>query len=164
MSDTSDTSDAGQAEQPDHDRAERARQGDIDLSLFGDGHIARYEETDGAVGHIWNGAPCLVLTTVGARSGQPRKHALIYGRDGDDVLVVASAGGAPDHPQWYDNLVAQPEVEVQVLGDRYPGLARTASPEEKARLWPTMVDLWPAYEDYQAATPRDIPVVVISPR
>lgn len=149
---------------PDRAAAERARAGDIDLTLFGDEHVRRYEETDGAEGYIWNGAPILVLTTIGRRSGKPRKHALIYGTDGDDVILVASKGGAPDHPQWYENLVANPEVKVQVLGDRYDGIARTASPEEKARLWPVMTELWPAYDDYQQRTDRDIPVVIISRR
>jgi deazaflavin-dependent oxidoreductase (nitroreductase family) len=148
--------------QPDRARAEQARQGDMDLSLFGDEHVRRYEDTDGAVGYIWNGAPCLVLTTTGRRSGQPRKFALIFGTSGDDVLLVASKGGAPEHPGWYENLVANPRVEVQVLGDRYRGVARTASPEEKARLWPIMTELWPSYDDYQARTDRDIPLVVIS--
>ena len=147
---------------PDRARAEAARAGDIDLSLFGDEHVRAYEESDGEVGHIWNGAPILVLTTTGATTGKVRKHALIYGTDGDDVVVVASKGGAPDDPQWYTNLTAEPNVQVQVLADRYDGVARTASPEEKARLWPVMTELWPSYDDYQAATDRDIPVVVIS--
>ena len=94
--------------------------------------------------------------------GKTRKHALIYGRDGDDVLVVASYGGAPEHPHWYQNLAAHPAVGVQVKGDRYQGIARTASPGEKARLWPVMTERWPAYDDYQAKTDRDIPVVIIS--
>jgi deazaflavin-dependent oxidoreductase (nitroreductase family) len=149
--------------QPDPERAERARQGDMDLSLFGDEHVRRYEETDGEVGYLWNGAPCLVLTTTGRRSGEPRKFALIFGRSGDDVVVVASKGGAPEHPEWYKNLTANSSVEVQVLGDRYAGVARTADPTEKSKLWPIMTALWPSYDDYQARTDRDIPVVVISP-
>ena len=136
--------------------------GDIDLSLFGDRHVEAYEQSDGQTGYIWNGAPIMVLTTTGARSGRERKHALIYGTDGDDVLLVASNGGAPDDPQWCRNLTAQPEVKVQVKADRYDGIARKATAEEKARLWPTMTELWPAYDDYQAKTDRDIPVVIIS--
>jgi deazaflavin-dependent oxidoreductase (nitroreductase family) len=147
---------------PDRAEAEAARAGDIDLSLYGDEHVRAYEESDGEVGHIWNGAPILVLTTTGASTGKVRKHALIYGTDGDDVVVVASKGGAPDDPQWYTNLVAEPNVRVQVLADRYDAVARTASADEKARLWPVMTELWPSYDDYQAATDRDIPVVVIS--
>ena len=146
---------------PDRSKAEEARTGGGDYSLFADEHVRRYEETDGETGYLWNGAPTLVLTTTGATSGKTRKHALIYGTDGDDVLVVASYGGAPDHPTWYKNLVAHPEVGVQVLDDRYQGRARTADADEKARLWPTMTELWPSYDDYQASTERDIPVVII---
>ena len=148
--------------QPDRARAERARQGDLDLSLFGDEHVRRYEETDGEVGYIWNGAPCLVLTTAGAKTGKERKYALIYAPDGDDVLIVASKGGSPEHPQWYRNLVAHPEVHVQVLGDRYAAIARTATAAKKKRLWPLVTEVWPSYDDYQARTDRDIPVVVLS--
>ncbi len=147
---------------PDRARAEQARGGDYDLTLFGDNHVQAYEESNGDVGYIWNGAPILVLTTTGAKSGATRKHALIYGTDGDDVLLIASQGGAPATPHWYKNLDADPNVGIQILDDRFDGVARTATPEEKARLWPTMTELWPAYDDYQAATERDIPVVIIS--
>jgi deazaflavin-dependent oxidoreductase (nitroreductase family) len=150
--------------QPDRARAERARAGDIDLTLFGDEHVRRYEETNGEVGRVWNGAPVLVLTTTGAKTGKERKHALIYARNGDDVIVVASKGGAPEHPQWYDNLVANPDVRVQVGADRYDAVARTASPDEKARLWPLATQVWPSYDDYQQKTDRDIPVVVLERR
>lgn len=147
--------------QPDRDAAEAARGGEGDFSLFGDAHIEAYEASDGEVGHIWNGAPCLVLTTTGERTGETRKHVLIYGQDDDAVAVVASKGGADDHPQWYKNLSAEPHVRVQVRSDRYDGIARTASAGEKAHWWPKMTALWPAYDDYQASTDRDIPVVVI---
>src|SRR5438105_10862695 len=85
-----------------------------DTSLLGDEHIRRYEETDGEVGHEWNGATCLVLTATGRKSGVARKFALIYARDGDDYVVVASKGGAPNHPGWYLNVQANPDVTVQV--------------------------------------------------
>jgi deazaflavin-dependent oxidoreductase (nitroreductase family) len=124
-------------------------------------HAQQYVETNGEEGHIWRGAPTLVLTTTGRRSGKPRRTMLIYGRDGDNYLLVASQGGRPTHPLWYHNLVEQPEVQVQVLADRFTARARTATPEEKARLWPTMTALWPAYDDYQAKTTRDIPVVIL---
>jgi deazaflavin-dependent oxidoreductase (nitroreductase family) len=149
------------ASTPDRARAEQAQGGDYDLTLFGDNHVQAYEESNGDVGYIWNGAPILVLTTTGAKSGKVRKHALIYGTDGDDVLLIASQGGAPDNPHWYKNLDADPNVGVQILADRFKGRARTATAEEKARLWPVMTELWPAYDDYQAATDRDIPVVII---
>ena len=148
----------------DRAKAEAARAGGIDLALFGDAHVERYEATDGAEGFIWNGAPILVLTTTGETTGKPRKFALIYAPDGDDVIVVASKGGAPQHPQWYRNLVANPDVTVQVLADKYAAVARTASAEEKKRLWPLVTEVWPSYDDYQARTERDIPVVIISRR
>lgn len=125
-------------------------------------HTRRYVESDGADGHLWNGVPTLVLTTTGRRSGQPRRNALIYGRDGDDYLVVASRGGDDQDPLWYRNLVAGPTVGVQVGSDRFSATARTASAEEKRRVWPTMAAIWPAYDEYQAKTERDIPVVVLT--
>jgi deazaflavin-dependent oxidoreductase (nitroreductase family) len=134
-----------------------------DVTLLGDEHIRRYEETDGAVGHEWNGATCLVLTTQGRRTGQPRKFALIYARDGDDLLVVASKGGAPTHPGWYLNLTANPDVQVQVLGDRFGARARTASAEEKPRLWKIVTERWPNYDVYTTRTDREIPVVILEP-
>lgn len=124
-------------------------------------HLRRYLETDGKDGHIWNGAPTLLLTTLGSRSGQPHTTPLIYGRDGDRYLVVASRGGAPRHPQWYRNLRANPEVQVQVLAERFPARARPATAEEKPALWRIMTAVWPAYDDYQARTSRSIPVVIL---
>ena len=133
----------------------------LDLSLFGDEHVRRYEETDGAEGYIWNGAPTLILTTTGRKSGQPRKSALIYGQDGDTYLLIASQGGAPKHPLWYLNLRDNPEVELQVLGDKFSARARTATPEEKPRLWKIMTESWPSYDIYQTRTEREIPLVVL---
>ncbi|MFI7075731.1 nitroreductase family deazaflavin-dependent oxidoreductase [Micromonospora sp. NPDC049903] len=125
-------------------------------------HIDRYVETDGAKGHEWQpGVFTLLLTTRGRRSGALRRTALIYGRHGDAYVVVASQGGAPQHPAWYLNLLADPEAQVQVAAERFTARARTATPEEKARLWPDMVAIWPAYDDYQTKTDRDIPVVVL---
>jgi deazaflavin-dependent oxidoreductase (nitroreductase family) len=129
--------------------------------LFGQEHVRRYLETDGAEGHEWQGAHTLILTTTGRRSGEQRSTPLIYGRHGDDYLVVASKGGAPAPPAWYLNLEEHPEVTVQVMGDRFDARARTASPEEKPELWKTMTAQWPAYDEYQTRTDRDIPVVVL---
>lgn len=126
-------------------------------------HTRQYVETDGAEGHLWHGVPTLLLTTIGRRSGQPRRTALIYGQDGDRYLVVASNGGAAEHPLWYGNLSAQVEVEAQVGADRFRARARTASPEEKPRLWQQMTRIWPAYDEYQTKTSRDIPVVILEP-
>jgi len=134
-----------------------------DTSLLGDEHVRRYEETDGEVGHEWNGATCLVLTTKGRRTGQDRKFALIYARDGDDYVVVASKGGAPEHPGWYRNVEANPEVMVQVKGNRFPAIARTATGDERARLWGVVNAVWPNYDVYATRTTREIPVVVLHP-
>jgi deazaflavin-dependent oxidoreductase (nitroreductase family) len=132
----------------------------LDLSLFGDAHVRRYRETGGAVGHIWNGATCLVLTTR-RRSGAPRDSALIYGKDGDNLLLIASKGGAPEHPWWYRDLVANPSVEVQLLAERFKARARTASAAEKPRLWKIMTKGWPSYDEYQKRTQREIPLVIL---
>jgi deazaflavin-dependent oxidoreductase (nitroreductase family) len=134
-----------------------------DLLLLGEDHIRAYRETGGEVGYIWNGVSTLLLTVTGRRTGQKRTSALIFGRDGDDYLVVASMGGAPSHPLWYLNLQANPEAEIQVKADILPVTARTASADEKARLWNIVTDVWPNYDVYQSRTDRDIPVVVLSP-
>lgn len=134
-----------------------------DISLIGEEHVRQYRATDGEVGYLWNDAPILLLTTSGRRSGELRTSALIFGRDGDDYLVVASMGGAPRHPSWYLNITAQPNAEVQVRADRIPVIGRTASDDEKPRLWRIMTDVWPNYDAYQTRTDRSIPVVVLSP-
>ena len=134
------------------------------MTLFGQEHIDRYLATDGEEGHDWQGTQTLILTTTGRRSGQRRLHPLIYGRHGDDYLVVASKGGAPQHPAWYLNLDSNPEVEIQVKGDKMAAHARTATPDERAELWSIMTKEWPDYDRYQEKTERVIPVVVLEPR
>ncbi len=124
-------------------------------------HVRRYVASDGADGHVWNGVPTLLLTTRGRRSGQARRTPLIYGQDGDRYVVVASKGGSPQHPLWYRNLLAEPTVAVQVGADRFTARARTATPAEKQRLWPVMTGIWPAYDEYQTKTDREIPLVVL---
>ncbi len=101
--------------------------------LFGQEHVRRYQQTDGAEGHDWQGTTVLILTTTGRRSGEPRSTPLIYGKRGDDHVVVASKGGAEEHPAWYLNLSEQPEVTVQVRGDRFKAHARTATRRGEAR-------------------------------
>jgi deazaflavin-dependent oxidoreductase (nitroreductase family) len=133
------------------------------MTLFGQEHVDRYRATNGEDGHDWEGTQTLILTTTGRRSGEPRTHALIYGRHGADYLVVASKGGAPQHPAWYLNLEANPDVEIQVKGDKLRARARTARPDQKAELWPIMTKEWPAYDGYQTKTDREIPVVVLEP-
>jgi deazaflavin-dependent oxidoreductase (nitroreductase family) len=124
-------------------------------------HVRGYVETDGRKGHRWNGVQTLLLTTRGGRTGKLRRTALIYGRDGDRYLVVASRGGAKKHPSWFLNLTANPEVQVQVGADKFTARALTATPEEKPRLWRLMASIWPDYDDYQVRTEREIPVVVL---
>jgi deazaflavin-dependent oxidoreductase (nitroreductase family) len=124
-------------------------------------HLKKYIATNGADGHIWNGVPTLLLTTTGRKSGKPLQLPLIYGKDGDHFVIVASRGGAPDHPGWYKNLAANPDVKVQVLADKFSARARTATGAERARLWQAMAKIFPPYEEYKAKTAREIPVVVI---
>ena len=129
--------------------------------LFGQEHVDRYEATDGAEGHDWEGTQTLLLTTTGRRSGERRTTPLIYAPYGDAYTIVASKGGSDEPPAWYLNLSADPGVEVQVKGDRFKASARTAAAEEKAEIWPTMVSEWPAYDEYQRNTEREIPIVVL---
>ena len=124
-------------------------------------HLRKYLATNGADGHIWNGVPTLLLTTTRRKSGTPQQLPLIYGKDGDRYVIVASRGGAPDHPGWYKNLVAQPAVQLQVAADRFAARARSATGDERTRLWLAMAKIWPAYNEYQAKTSREIPVVVL---
>ncbi|ABP53561.1 nitroreductase family deazaflavin-dependent oxidoreductase [Salinispora tropica] len=141
--------------------AEREQVQDSSVDWVAD-HVARYVRTDGADGHEWRpGVFTLLLTTRGRRSGSLRRTALIYGRDGDAYLLVASRGGTPEHPSWYLNLLDDPRVEVQVGAERFTARARVASPAEKPRMWATMAAIWPDYDDYQTRTDREIPVVVL---
>jgi deazaflavin-dependent oxidoreductase (nitroreductase family) len=124
-------------------------------------HVRTYLETEGRDGHTWNGVPTLLITIRGHKSGKLRRTALIYGRDGDRYVVVASRGGAPQHPAWYLNLTENPEVQVQVGAESFTARARTATPQEKPSLWKTMTSIWPDYDNYQRKTDREIPVVVL---
>src|SRR4029450_9739819 len=135
-----------------------------DYSLFGDEHVRQYEATGGKVGHDWNGSSVLVLHTVGRKSGETRKFPLIYGRDGEDYVIVASKGGAPQHPGWYLNLGAHPDVAIRVRDRVIPVRARTGTAADRARVWPIMTKEWPPYDEYQAKTKREIPVVLLHPR
>ncbi|WP_216638074.1 nitroreductase family deazaflavin-dependent oxidoreductase [Mycobacterium colombiense] len=131
--------------------------------LVGEDHVRAYRETGGETGYLWNGVPTLLLTVTGRRTGRALTSALIFGRDGDDYLVVASMGGAPRHPSWYLNLQANPAAGIQVQADELAVVARTASAAEKPRLWKIMTDVWPNYDVYQSRTDRDIPVVLLTP-
>lgn len=128
-------------------------------------HTRRYVESGGADGHDWRGFPTLVLTTTGRRSGLPRRNALIYGRDGDDVILVASYGGRPDHPLWYTNLVDRSRVTIQIREQVTEANATTVTDDaDRARLWAQMAAIYPPYIDYQAKTDRQIPIVRVTVR
>lgn len=130
--------------------------------LYGEEHVRRYQETNGAEGYEWrNGTPILLLTTTGRRSGQARTSPLIFQPYGADYLVVASKGGADQPPAWYLNLQSNPTVRVQIKDDTFTARARTASPEEKPDMWRVMTRIWPDYDNYQKRTKREIPVVVL---
>ncbi len=132
------------------------------VTLYGKEHVRRYRETGGEVGHIWKeGSTILLLTTTGRKSGEPRTTPLIYAEDGDRYVIVASQGGAPDHPGWYKNLAKTPEVELQVRDEVFPARARTAEGEERERLWRKANEIWPHYDEYAEKTERQIPVVVL---
>jgi deazaflavin-dependent oxidoreductase (nitroreductase family) len=132
--------------------------------LFGEEHVRVYRETGGQRGYHWRGATILLLTTQGRSSGEPRTTPLIERVDGDRWVVVASKGGAPEHPAWFQNLQANPDARIQVQAEEVPVRAAAAEGEERSRLWSMMTEVWPAYDDYQARTERQIPVVVLSRR
>lgn len=131
-------------------------------------HLRRYAESP-EKGHLWDGAavggypdtPTLLLTTTGRKSGRQLTMPLIYGKDGDGYVIVASKGGAPRHPAWYLNLHDNPQVTVQVIRDKFPAVARTATGAERERLWKMMSAIYPPYPSYQQRTDREIPVVVL---
>jgi proline iminopeptidase len=129
---------------------------------FGEEHVRLYRETDGATGHEWReGSTILLLTTKGRKTGLARTVPLIYDLDGANPVIVASKGGAPDHPGWFKNLVQTPEADVQILESHVPVRAREAEGQEREQLWERMNRMWPHYEEYQAKTDRRIPVVVL---
>jgi proline iminopeptidase len=133
-------------------------------TLHGEEHVRRYRETNGAVGHDWReGSPVLLLTTKGRKTGEDRTTPLIYARDGDRYVIVASQGGAPDDPGWYRNLSKTPEVELQVKDSVFPARARTAEGEEREQLWRKANEVWRHYDEYARRTDREIPVVVLEP-
>jgi len=131
-------------------------------TLFGEEHVRRYRETDGEEGYTWReGSKILLLTTTGRKSGNETTTPLIFGMDGDNPVIVASKGGAPEHPGWYRNLAKEPQVELQVKGDVFPAHARTATGDEREELWELAARQWPDYDAYQQKTDREIPVVVL---
>jgi deazaflavin-dependent oxidoreductase (nitroreductase family) len=132
------------------------------MTLFGQEHVERYQATGGAEGHEWaEGTTVLLLETTGRRSGKHYTTPLIYREHDGAYMVVASKGGADVAPDWYSNLQANPDVTVQVGAERFPARARTATADERPQLWREMAEVWPAYNDYQSQTDRQIPVVVL---
>lgn len=129
--------------------------------LFGEEHIRQYRDTDGAAGHDWEGATVLLLTTTGRRTGLQRTAGLIYQQHDDFYVVVASNGGQDFHPNWYLNLRKEPKVRVQLKGEHFDARASTATPGQKAELWPIMTAIWPRYNVCQRATEREFPVVLL---
>ncbi len=127
-------------------------------------HIRTYVESNGQEGHIWRGVPTLLLTTTGRKSGELRRTALIYGRDGDDYVIVASKGGAPSNPLWFENLVANPKVTLQVGAEIFSCTASTygehgTAGEHRQKIWDSLVVIWPDFANYQVKTDRRIPLV-----
>lgn len=137
---------------------------EADDKLFVAEHVRVYRETGGARGYDWRGTTILLLSTRGRVSGEWRTTPLIHRVDGDRFVVVASKGGAPANPAWFENLRAEPDVEIEVRDERIPVTASIAEGDERARLWSLMVEVWPAYDEYQERTEREIPVVVLSRR
>jgi len=139
--------------------------GHVVIRLLSAANTWVYRASGGRVGgRFKGGAPVMLLTTTGRRSGRPRTAPVLYLREGDELVVVASKGGMSHHPVWYRNLEAHAEVEVQIGGERRSMVARRASEEEKSALWPRLVEMYRDFEDYQARTKRNIPVVILSPR
>ncbi len=135
-----------------------------DDELFGAEHVRAYRETDGERGYHWRGTTILLLTTTGRKSGERRTTPLIHRVDGDRYVVVASKGGSPEHPDWFANLSAEPDVEVQVKGETFAVEPTVAEGEERERLWKLMAEVWPDYDDYAQRTDREIPVVILTRR
>lgn len=127
-------------------------------------HVALYRASGGRLGgQLRKGAPVLLLTTTGRKTGRQRTTPLLYVEEADRYVVVASAGGAPSHPAWYLNLRSNPTATIQVGSRKLAVTAETAGPEERARLWPRLTQMWPQYDDYEAKTRREIPVVILTP-
>ncbi len=135
------------------------------LSKVMGGHTKIYRASRGRIGHnLGGGLQVLLLDHVGAKSGKERTSPLLYMKDGDDVFIVASKGGYEKSPAWLYNLKANPDTEVQIGNEHRKVHARVATPEEKKRLWPEAVRVYPSYEQYQARTEREIPIVILEGR
>lgn len=127
-------------------------------------HTRGYLASGGTEGHDNDGLLTLVIATTGRRTGLARRTCLIYGRSGDDYVVVASKGGADDDPAWFTNLVADPSVGVQAGTHRFSARARVATPAERESLWTRMAQIFPLYDEYAQKTERTIPIVLLTPQ
>ncbi len=132
-----------------------------DITLLGDEHVRRYQETDGEVGYLWNGATALLITTTGRKSGEARTIPIIYKQVGDAQVIIASKGGSPTHPAWYLNILENQHVKLQIKGEKFDAIARIAESPEREMLWAEAIKQWPAYDVYQSRTDRKIPVVIL---
>ena len=135
-----------------------------DDDLFGAEHVRVYRETGGERGYRWRGTEILLLSTRGRRTGEQHTTPLIHRTDGGRWVIVASKGGAPDDPGWFKNLAAEPNASIQVLDEEIPVRVSVAEGEERERLWSLMTEVWPAYDEYQQRTTRQIPVVILERR
>jgi len=134
-----------------------------DISLRGEEHVKVYRETNGETGYIWNGVEILLMTMTGRKSKERKTIPIIFTRWHESFVIIASKGGSPVHPVWYLNLLENPNVEVQIKGDVFKAVARTAQPPEREDIWAACVANWPNYDIYQSRTDRLIPVVVLDP-
>jgi deazaflavin-dependent oxidoreductase (nitroreductase family) len=128
---------------------------------FTQAHVHAYRLSRGRLAGSYRGCPVLLLDHIGRRSGKKRTSPLIYARDGDDLVIVASKGGSHTDPLWWLNLKEHPETTVQVGSEKLKVIARQATPEEKERVWPVLVGIYPPYESYQQRSSRDIPVILL---
>ena len=132
-----------------------------DFAAFNQAVIDEFRNDGGKVTGLFAGAPLVLITTTGAKSGRRRTTPIVYTTDGDRIVVIASKGGAPTSPDWYHNLVAHPEVTVELPSETFEARARTAEGPERERLWRLQAALMPNFDEYQKATTRQIPVVVL---
>jgi deazaflavin-dependent oxidoreductase (nitroreductase family) len=133
------------------------------VNLFPRANVIIYRLSNGRFGGKMQDLPVLILHTVGRKSGKPRQSPLLYIQEGDDYVIVASRGGSDEPPAWWLNLQAMPETTIEIKGSQRRVTARKATAEEKAAYWPRLTAGYSFYDDYQARTTRDIPVIVLTP-
>ncbi|MFN8661247.1 MAG: nitroreductase/quinone reductase family protein [Thermomicrobiales bacterium] len=132
-----------------------------DMNAFNKQVIEEYVTNEGNVGGMFEGTPLLLLTTTGAKSGQPRTSPLIYVTDGDRLVIIASKGAAT-HPDWYHNIVAHPEVTVALGTEKFPARAEIAAEPERTRLFNAVMEVWPPLRQYEQNTKRTMPVIILN--